>query len=456
MATNSSPISRALSQLLGHPGRRVARSLIAIALSAIIVPAAIVADRAAHPALPARVTQQMPVVPKAALPPVDPVAFASVSPEKARAFNATIPFSTGPNPAARPFRLTDEALDQARAVDCLATAVLFEAGDDTEGQSAVAQVILNRLRHPAFPKSVCGVVFQGSERRTGCQFTFTCDGALQRHQWSEAAWTRAREVAQRALNGRVYAPVGYATHYHTDWVVPYWSSSLDKVQAVGSHLFFRWTGWWGTPPAFNRRVTSSEPIIKQLAGLSLAHGAALNPETQLLEDMPPEAYVAPKPLASDENSFLATIDWRTPPEHFRTLAEASCGVRAYCKYMAWTAKVRTPTSLPLDAAQIAAMSFSYFRDRGHGFEKALWNCGQFLRPDPTQCMKIQTFQPPAAPAQADRPGIKDAPGPGNVSPVPKPAAKPDPTPLSAKSKEAGAAPISRATPLPIATPTPAP
>ncbi|MDE8453312.1 cell wall hydrolase, partial [Klebsiella pneumoniae] len=97
---------------------------------------------------------------------------------------ASVPFVEGPNPAARPFRLPGDAPQQARAIDCMAAAVLYEAGDDPVGQRAVAQVVINRVRHPAFPKTICGVVFQGSERPTGCQFTFTCDGALVRHHWA--------------------------------------------------------------------------------------------------------------------------------------------------------------------------------------------------------------------------------------------------------------------------------
>ena len=103
----------------------------------------------------------------------------------------------------------------------------YEARDD--GQAAVAQVVLNRLRHPLFPKTVCGVVFQGSQKTTGCQFTFTCDGAMLRYTPAAAGWSRARDIARLALNGSVYAPVGHATHYHTDWVVPYWSASLEKI-----------------------------------------------------------------------------------------------------------------------------------------------------------------------------------------------------------------------------------
>src|SRR3546814_2685764 len=105
-------------------------------------------------------------------------------------------------PAARPVRLAGGAVNLARATDCRAAAAWYEAGDDPSGERAVVQVVLNRLRHPAFPNTVCGVVFQGSERVSGCQFTFTCDGALARVP-SEAAWERARSIA-RAEIGRAH------------------------------------------------------------------------------------------------------------------------------------------------------------------------------------------------------------------------------------------------------------
>lgn len=209
------------------------------------------------------------------LPKIEPSQLYALPMDKARALNAAIPFSRRANPAASPFRFAGGAEDLARATDCLASAQIYEAGDDAVGEQAVAQVVLNRVRHPAFPTSVCGVVFQGQERRTGCQFTFTCDGALARTP-SPAAWTRARTIAKAALAGSVFRPVGLATHYHTDWVVPYWSASLDKTAKVGTHLFFRWTGWWGTPPAFQPSVGGAEPLIGRIARLSLAHrGTAL-------------------------------------------------------------------------------------------------------------------------------------------------------------------------------------
>jgi spore germination cell wall hydrolase CwlJ-like protein len=208
-------------------------------------------------------------LPKTPPPVPEPLSFREMTPQDAVAYNDSIPVSKESNPAARPFVLrTESELDRSRSLDCLTAAVYYEAAIETaEGQRAVAQVVLNRVRHPAFPKTVCGVVFQGSERATGCQFTFTCDGSLARRP-SEAGWERARAVAKAALAGKVYKPVGYATHYHTNWVVPYWSSSLTKLANVGTHIFYRWEGGWGRPPAFRYAHAGVEPRIGLMARLS--------------------------------------------------------------------------------------------------------------------------------------------------------------------------------------------
>jgi spore germination cell wall hydrolase CwlJ-like protein len=157
---------------------------------------------------------------------------------------------TSTGPAARPFRLGN-ALDESRDLECLTQAVYYEArGEGRDGMQAVAQVVLNRARHPAFPNSVCGVVFQGAGRRTGCQFSFTCNGSM-RHGVNAGAWDRARDVAAKALSGAVFARVGNATHFHTTGVSPGWRNSLIQVSQVGSHLFYRFGGRSGSSAAFN-------------------------------------------------------------------------------------------------------------------------------------------------------------------------------------------------------------
>ena len=100
---------------------------------------------------------------------------------------------------------------------------------------------------------------------TGCQFSFTCDGSLRRAPMA-THWERARAVAEAALNGYVYAPAGWATHYHANYVVPYWASSLVKSAIVGTHIFYRWRGGWGRAPAFLSRYAGVEPAIAWRGG----------------------------------------------------------------------------------------------------------------------------------------------------------------------------------------------
>jgi len=164
------------------------------------------------------------------------------------------------SPAARALRIDNSGIDRARALQCLAAAVYYEAGSEPDaGQRAVAQVVLNRVAHPAYPKTVCGVVYQGSERSTGCQFTFTCDGSLARRP-SSLFWERAMNVARAALSGYVYAPVGLATHYHTVQVHPYWAPSLDYLGTIGAHRFYSFQGAAGRLAAFRFSYMGGEPI----------------------------------------------------------------------------------------------------------------------------------------------------------------------------------------------------
>jgi len=137
--------------------------------------------------------------------------------------------------------------DRSQAVECLTLAVAYEAGyESAEGKQAVAEVVLNRVRHPAFPKSVCGVVYAGSRLKTGCQFTFTCDGSLRR-RLPDRVMTQARAIAELAIDGRLTPLVADALNYHADYVSPYWAPSLDRVTKIGAHIFYRRRG--GAAPA---------------------------------------------------------------------------------------------------------------------------------------------------------------------------------------------------------------
>jgi spore germination cell wall hydrolase CwlJ-like protein len=153
--------------------------------------------------------------------------------------------------------------DKARAkvtrradLDCLTTAVYYEArGESPRGQAAVAQVVMNRVKHPAFPKTVCGVVFQGAGRR-GCQFSFACDGSMRRGR-EVLAWKRARDVATRALAGAARAEVGSATHFHTTAVSPIWAPQMLRVAHVGAHVFYKFS------PYRLRTAPAAAPVVEQ-------------------------------------------------------------------------------------------------------------------------------------------------------------------------------------------------
>lgn len=172
---------------------------------------------------------------------------------KAQLINAAMPFSKVPVQAAHAFILpAGETTDQRRALLCLTQAVYYEAGfEPMAGRRAVAQVVLNRMRHPAFPKSVCGVVYQRNSTPI-CQFTFVCDGSLDRRP-EIGAWKQAEAVARAALAGFVETSVGAATHYHADYVAPRWAPLLTKISKLGAHIFYRWPGSWGQVGAFNGR-----------------------------------------------------------------------------------------------------------------------------------------------------------------------------------------------------------
>ncbi|MBC8037252.1 MAG: cell wall hydrolase [Rhizobiales bacterium] len=133
--------------------------------------------------------------------------------------------------AARRVRLAEE--------NCLARAIYFEARSETElGQHAVAKVILNRVKDPNFPKSICGVVYQGSGRRNSCQFSFACDG-LPDDVKQPTAWSNSKRIALKAMAGdQSIGAIGTATNYHADYVNPKWAKNMKRLIKIGHHIFY--------------------------------------------------------------------------------------------------------------------------------------------------------------------------------------------------------------------------
>ena len=146
-----------------------------------------------------------------------------------------------PTPEALNFRYHGEsqAEFEAREKRCLAIAIYFEArGEPERGQVAVGQVILNRVRSPLFPETICGVVYQG-QMAPGCQFSFTCDGRTDNPR-NDAQWAQAQDIARRITKGELWLPeVGYSTFYHADYVRPNWAGSMSRIDTIGRHIFYK-------------------------------------------------------------------------------------------------------------------------------------------------------------------------------------------------------------------------
>ncbi|MEG3123905.1 cell wall hydrolase [Sphingomonas sp. GB1N7] len=283
------------------------------------------ADETAAPAAGATGTANLPDVPI-------PATAAALAPDKT--VTAAPPFST---------RLAS-AVDRGRALECLTAAIYYEAANEPDdGQRAVAQVILNRVRHPAFPATVCGVVYQGSEKTSGCQFSFACDGAMARAP-AKASWNRAMRIAAAALYGSVLPSVGEATHYHTYAVTPAWNRSLVMTAAIGAHFFHRWQGYWGTPQAFRQVYRGGEPVPGP-------HPRDLTPE-QIAPVTMASVSVAPVTIAALPKSPPPSTPTTAPAAIQPAYAQSGTPVAGYTKPVAVTAAVaksgRTDDSQILD------------------------------------------------------------------------------------------------------------
>lgn len=165
--------------------------------------------------------------------------------------------------------------NEQEEADCLAEAVYYEArSEGATGQMAVAEVVMNRVRDPRFPKTICGVVYQGHYRETGCQFTFTCDGSLY-HKPRGEAWDRAKAVAMNVMLGLSKPVTNKATHYHTDYVNPYWKAGMVKTKVIGTHIFYRFpktTAEWTAARIALEAQEMRDQTVPEGAGLILVGG----------------------------------------------------------------------------------------------------------------------------------------------------------------------------------------
>jgi len=210
----------------------------------------------------------------------------------------------------------------SRELDCLTAALYYEArGEGEAGMRAVAQVIVNRVRHPSFPKSLCGVIYQGAGKGRGCQFSFACDGSMRRRSES-ALWDRARSIAERAMEGRVSRTVGNSTFFHATRISPNWRG-LTRVATVGRHVFYRHAGARGS--------------ASMLAKGSVGSGYDALPEVAVVAAATPRIYkIADATPARSEPAVRAS--YTAEPETVALIAEPEVTV--------------TPDSAPLETLSL--------------------------------------------------------------------------------------------------------
>jgi len=325
-----------------------------------------------------------------------------LTPDQARGRNASDPYSPEPLGAAKPFIFKGSEADRSGALECLSTAALYEAGDDTDGEAAVAQVVLNRVRHAAFPATICGVVYQGAQRSTGCQFTFTCDGSLRR-KMPEPAWRRAREVAERALSGSVARSVGLATHYHTDWVYPYWSPELRKLARVGTQLFFGWPGSWGDTHAFRREYRGGE-VMGPSTTSPIHDKVGTFPDDDLgtpkILGLPQPPIQLPASMGKiplygnrlrlvrpDGRAFGLLAPHDAVASSLVNAALALCAKPGPCQVNAWSNDDDIPYNYPLSAGAKTTMIFEYVRDNAFEHITPRFDCNRFPNKDAKRCLQ---------------------------------------------------------------------
>ena len=338
----------------------------------------------------------LPAVPDLPATGEDTVILSQLAADDAQARNAAVGFAAAGPGKAPPFSFRGSSADRARARDCLALAGMAEAGGGDGDQRAVMQVILNRVRHPAFAKTVCGVVFEGSQRPTGCQFSFTCDGSLAR-RYSDAAWRAARARADEMLAGAIDATVGNATHFHANYVYPWWSDKLDKVAQVGPHIFFRWRGFWGTRNALSARYGGGEPDPLRLQETALTVATA-NPLPTLMQGGEAVRSITTElvnqtteggdatPSSPGAGIHFVLVSPSDAPAALVDKARSLCGSEGYCRVQGWSDANNIPAKLPLTEEARRSVRFSFVSASANAAEAIFFDCRTFPAPDVGTCL----------------------------------------------------------------------
>lgn len=300
--------------------------------------------------------------------------------------------------SAAPFVFKGNSTDREYAVSCLAAAAWYEAGNDPGSQRSVIQVVLNRLRKPDYPKTVCGVVFEGSNRQTGCQFTFTCDGSLDRRFPTAAAWQAARLRAQAALDGKVDRDVAQATHYHADYVSPSWSDKLRKIATVGQHIFYADDRNRQTSSASISGASDSDlGYVEKFAGSGALHRPGPQPKialdptifratlrTSTSQAMPGDTAVLTGAEPGDPS--VRAIDTSAPSGRWAVNALDKCRSSTACNVVGYPTFAQASRNRLLPPGKRDRPVFLFSHDAASGKTVALWDCTRVERPSPTQCL----------------------------------------------------------------------
>ncbi|WP_095012484.1 cell wall hydrolase [Tsuneonella mangrovi] len=303
--------------------------------------------------------------------------------------------------AAVPYMFQGSASAREYAVSCLAAAAWYEGGSDAESQRSVIQVVINRMRRPAYPKTACGVIFQGSDRQTGCQFTFTCDGSLDRRHPSQKAWEAARLLAQAALDGAVDEEVAQATHFHADYVSPYWAANLVLLTSVGRHLFYR------NPRAHERLVV--QPIggdADDRQFMTKIYDNAADQKVKGLAQIEPaqvaDASIAQMPAlqgvtvsgiiqaagGGNTKSFVQAFDPGQPAGRWAVSALGRCGSIPGCSVFGYVSADQAAKNSLVPPGRRDRPAFLYANDVYSNAKLVLWDCSRFQRPSASQCLPV--------------------------------------------------------------------
>ncbi|MBD2841022.1 cell wall hydrolase [Erythrobacter sp. KMU-140] len=253
------------------------------------------------------------------------------------------------------------------------------------------QTILNRVSHTAFPNSVCGVVFEGSHLTTGCQFTFTCDGSIEARRPSERAMTRARKLAEQALDGQVDDSIGTATHYHANYVDPWWASRLDRVAIVGPHIFYKWRGSAGVLAKPGR--LDEEVEFRELAAKHSDYRAAESDPTIVAEQNPQLAQlsgIAPSPIAAaraiSSNIHYMAVGSEAANGRWALSALKTCRGKKSCQVIGYGNGAEAARNRNAGLSARDRPLFLFVRDAATGMEIALWDCEKVTRKNTSQCL----------------------------------------------------------------------